>query len=118
MDHKIDALEQWMDQKIDALEQRMDQKIDTLEQRMEQKIDGLEQGVDFKLNSLEHRINESLFDQETKLLTAFHDWAPRVEARVDSHSAVLRAMDARSNSCASASKSSKARIEPSPLLRP
>ena len=36
---------------------------------------------------------EQLERVETKLLTAFHQWASPMELRVQSHSAVLRALD-------------------------
>ncbi|MGA2589209.1 MAG: hypothetical protein ABSH32_04785 [Bryobacteraceae bacterium] len=38
-------------------------------------------------------IDERLDRVETKLLTAFHQWASPMEARPRTHSAALRAMD-------------------------
>jgi hypothetical protein len=38
-------------------------------------------------------IDERLERVETKLLTAFHQWASPMEARLRTHSAALRAMD-------------------------
>ena len=38
-------------------------------------------------------IDERLDRVETKLLTAFHQWASPMEARLRTHSAALRAMD-------------------------
>ena len=40
-----------------------------------------------------HWIKAELRDIETRLLTAFHDWASPNGVRVDSHSAALRALD-------------------------
>jgi hypothetical protein len=38
-------------------------------------------------------IDERLEGVETRLLTAFHKWASPLEARIKSHTAVLRAID-------------------------
>jgi len=38
-------------------------------------------------------IDERLEALKTKLLTAFHNWASPIEARVRSHTAVLQALD-------------------------
>jgi len=38
-------------------------------------------------------LDERLERVETKLLTAFHQWASPMEARLRTHSAALRAMD-------------------------
>ena len=38
-------------------------------------------------------VNERCEQVETRLLTAFHDWASPAEARMRSHSALLRALD-------------------------
>ena len=38
-------------------------------------------------------IRELMEGMETRLLTAFHDWASPMDARVRSHAAVLRALD-------------------------
>lgn len=38
-------------------------------------------------------INEQLERLETKLLTAFHDWASPKDARLRAHSAPIRALD-------------------------
>lgn len=38
-------------------------------------------------------LDERLERVETKLLTAFHQWASPIEARLRTHAATLRAMD-------------------------
>lgn len=38
-------------------------------------------------------LDERLERAETKLLTAFHQWASPIEARLRTHAATLRAMD-------------------------
>ena len=53
----------------------------------------LEARMDQKLESLEARMDQKLEHLETKLLTAFHNWASPMEARLRSHSALLRALD-------------------------
>jgi len=38
-------------------------------------------------------VKESIYDSETKLLTAFHEWASPVEQKLRSHREALRALD-------------------------
>ena len=45
-------------------------------------------------------IKAQLEDVETRLLTAFHEWASPMEARVKSHTAVLHALDVEYESMA------------------
>ena len=45
------------------------------------------------LEGLEARMDQKLERLETKLLTAFHNWASPMEARARSHAAMLRALD-------------------------
>ncbi len=49
--------------------------------------------LDQKLERLGDLMDQKLERLETKLLTAFHNWASPVEARHRSHSALLRALD-------------------------
>jgi hypothetical protein len=39
------------------------------------------------------RLSEKMEGMETRILSAFHIWASPMEARVDSHSMALRALD-------------------------
>jgi hypothetical protein len=57
---------------------QVDQRITQVEQRINQRIDQLELHIE---------------KVETNLLTAFHGWASPLEAKLRSHSAVLRALD-------------------------
>jgi len=53
----------------------------------------LHQQLHQQLETLEGRFTQQLETLETKLLTAFHDWASPTEQRLRSHSAVMRALD-------------------------
>ncbi len=46
------------------------------------------------LADLKAQFHSELVDMETKLLTAFHQWASPMEARMRTHTAALRAVDA------------------------
>ena len=67
---------QWLDQRIGGL----DQRIGGLEQLLEQRMAGWEQRLE---------------KVETSLLTEFHKWASPTSARINSHAAAIRALDAQ-----------------------
>ena len=50
-------------------------------------------GIEAETRNLEARLLERIELTETRLLTAFHQWASPMEARVKSHSSLLRALD-------------------------
>ena len=58
-----------------------------------QSIDAQIQGIETQIHSIETRLLERIELTETRLLTAFHQFAAPMEARVKSHSSLLRALD-------------------------
>jgi flagellin-like hook-associated protein FlgL len=64
-------------------------QIGAVESRLQTQIDSLRAHID----AVEHRFGERLEATETKLLTAFHNWASPNEARQRTHAAALRAID-------------------------
>jgi DNA-binding transcriptional regulator GbsR (MarR family) len=46
-----------------------------------------------EIDASEARMREYVYGTETRLLTEFHKWASPLEARVRSHTAILRALD-------------------------
>ena len=65
------------------------QGLDTRMQGLETRMTGMET----RMQDLETRMLERIERSETNLLTAFHQWASPMEARIRSHSATLRALD-------------------------
>lgn len=51
------------------------------------------QWIAAQLQAAEERMSERMERVETSLLTEFHKWASPFEARMRSHTAVLRALD-------------------------
>ena len=67
--------------------------LDTLGQnfdRVERKFD---EKLDENLERIERKFDEKLEGMETRLLTAFHEWASPVALRLDSNRAALRTFD-------------------------
>jgi chromosome segregation ATPase len=85
--------------RIDARMQSLENGLQSLEnglQSLENRMQSLENGlqvVEAQNQTLEIRMFERIERTEKRLLTAFHDWASQMEARVRSHSATLRALD-------------------------
>jgi len=52
------------------------------------------------LDTLRQELRQEIHDSETRILTAFHQWASPVEARMRSHSAAIRALDIETESLA------------------
>ena len=79
---------QGLDTKVQGIESRM-ARLESRMAKFETRMDGF----DARMESFETRMLERIERTETRLLTAFHDWASPMEARVSSHSAALRAID-------------------------
>lgn len=71
---------------LEAMEQRLNQQN---EQRLEALETRVKHYIDQRIEVVEARIERV----ETRLLTEFHKWASPVDARMRSHSAVMRALD-------------------------
>ncbi len=85
--HKVDS-------RLEAFEARIlhkvDGRLDALEARILHKVDGRLDALEARLND---RIAQSADATTTSLLTAFHQWASPMEARMRTHAATLRALD-------------------------
>ena len=72
------------------------QWLTSLVKGLQTQIQGTEatvQGIETEVRRQEARLLERIELTETRLLTAFHQWASPMEARVKSHSSILRAFD-------------------------
>jgi chaperonin cofactor prefoldin len=85
---RIDALENHLNTRIDSVESRLNARIDGVESRLNARIDSVETG-------LRTYIEERIEATETKLLSAFHNWAQTFEVRARGTSAAVREFDER-----------------------
>ena len=83
---------QWLTALVKGLQTQIEGRIQSIEIRI-QNIDTQIHGIETETRSLEARLLERIELTETRLLTAFHQWASPMEARVKSHSSLLRALD-------------------------
>jgi hypothetical protein len=77
-----------LQQALAQFEGRLNARIDAVESRLNARIDGVETG-------LRTYIEERSEATETKLLSAFHNWAQTFEVRARGTSAAVREFDER-----------------------
>ena len=63
-------------------------------QWIDEKLDRLSQGFNQGLEQFSEHFDQKLERVETKLLTAFHQWASPIDMRQRTHTATLKAIDA------------------------
>jgi hypothetical protein len=66
-----------------------------ISQHVDERLEAFSQHVGERLETFSHRFEERLENTETKLLTAFHDWARTYEVRARGTSTVVREFDER-----------------------
>ena len=76
---------------------RLDYKprLKSVETRLQTQIDGLRAHTDERIDAVERRFREQLEGTETKLLTAFHNWAQTYEVRARGTSTAVREFEER-----------------------
>jgi hypothetical protein len=74
--------------RIDGVESRLNARIDAVESHLNARIDAVDTG-------LRTYIEERIEATETKLLSAFHNWAQTFEVRARGTSAAVREFDER-----------------------
>jgi hypothetical protein len=83
--------------RIDSIDTRSTTTIDAIETRLQTRIEAMEPRLHTRLEEMETRlrtyVDERVEITETKLLTAFHNWASPSDARQRTHAAALRAID-------------------------
>jgi hypothetical protein len=92
-------LDQRFDQRFVDLDKRLDQRFVDLDKRLDQRFVDLEKRLDQRFVDVETRFNRRLEERleatETKLLTAFHNWAQTYEVRQRGTSAAVREFEER-----------------------
>jgi exonuclease VII large subunit len=59
----------------------VDERLDTFARHVDERLETMSRHVDERLESFSHHFEERLENTETKLLTAFHNWAQTYESR-------------------------------------
>ena len=75
------------------MDPELQQAFAQLEARLTARIDGAEARMEARMEERIARMEVRIEAMETKLLTAFHNWASPTEARQRTHAAALRAID-------------------------
>jgi len=104
LDSKVSGLDSkvlGLDSKVSGLDSKvagLDSKISRLDSALDKKISLVHSELNHKIDHLHVTLREEFLERleamETRLLTAFHDWASPREQRLRSHSAALAAFDA------------------------
>ena len=82
-----------LDSRLGSLEATIDSKIERLEATIDSKMERMEASFSGKMERMEASFSGRMERMETVLLTEFHKWASPNEARLRTHSAILRAVD-------------------------
>lgn len=82
------ADKQWFEELFKSQQKQSDRRFDQIEVRFEQ-IDRKFEQIDLRFKEVDERIEKV----ETSLLTEFHKWASPLDARMRTHTALLRAVD-------------------------
>jgi hypothetical protein len=81
--------------RIDGVESHLNARIDGVESRLNSRIDAVNARIDAVDTGLRTYIEERIEATETKLLSAFHNWAQTFEVRARGTSAAVREFDER-----------------------
>jgi membrane-bound lytic murein transglycosylase MltF len=63
------------------ISRHVDERLDTFSRHVDERLDTFSRHVDERLESFSHHFEERLENTETRLLTAFHNWAQTYESR-------------------------------------
>jgi chaperonin cofactor prefoldin len=96
---QIDGVESRLNTRIDGVESRLNTRIDAVESHLNTRIDAVESHLNTRIDAVETglrtHIEERIEATETKLLSAFHNWAQTFEVRARGTSAAVREFDER-----------------------
>jgi DNA anti-recombination protein RmuC len=70
-----------VDERLDTFSRRVDERFETVSRHVDERLESFSRHVDDRLESFSHHFEERLENTETKLLTAFHNWAQTYESR-------------------------------------
>ncbi len=77
VDERIESVSRHVDERIESVSRHVDERLDTFSQR----LDGFSDHFEERLNTMSRHFEERIESTETKLLTAFHNWAQTYEVR-------------------------------------
>ena len=80
-----------VDERLDTFSRRVDERFEHVDERFET----FSRHFDERLESISHHFEERLENTETKLLTAFHNWAQTYEVRARGTVTVVREFEER-----------------------
>jgi membrane-bound lytic murein transglycosylase MltF len=77
------------------ISRHVDERFDTFSHHVDERLESFSRHVDDRLESFSHHFEERLENTETKLLTAFHNWAQTYEVRARGTVTVVREFEER-----------------------
>lgn len=83
-----------MDEELKTYFRQLEDRMVSMEGRLNGQMALMEDRLNARIDEVKIYVNERCERVETALLTEFHKWASPLQKRVNSHSAVLRALDA------------------------
>jgi DNA anti-recombination protein RmuC len=70
-----------VDERLDSFSRHVDERFETVSRHVDERFETVSRHVDERFESISRHFEERLENTETKLLTAFHNWAQTYESR-------------------------------------
>jgi DNA anti-recombination protein RmuC len=70
-----------VDERLESFSRHVDERLESFSRHVDERLETFSRHVDERLESSSRHFEERLENTETKLLTAFHNWAQTYEVR-------------------------------------
>jgi DNA anti-recombination protein RmuC len=84
-----------VDERLDSFSRHVDERFETVSRHVDERFETVSRHVDERFESISRHFEERLENTETKLLTAFHNWAQTYETRARGTITVVRQFEDR-----------------------
>jgi DNA anti-recombination protein RmuC len=81
VDERFEAVSRHVDERFETVSRHVDERLESFSRHFEERLDSFSHHFQERLDSFSHHFEERLENTETKLLTAFHNWAQTYESR-------------------------------------
>jgi len=95
LDERLQATEHRFSEQLQVTEHRFSEQLQATERRFSERLQVTEHWFSEQLQANELKFSDRLEGMETKLLTAFHDWARTYEVRARGTGTAVRELDER-----------------------
>jgi DNA anti-recombination protein RmuC len=91
VDERLDSFSRHVDERFEAISRHVDERFEAISRHVDERFEH----VDERFESISRHFEERLENTETKLLTAFHNWAQTYEVRARGTVTIVREFEER-----------------------